>query len=237
MKIERRKGAMITARKEMEKEGLAISAADLARLVDARLRRSTKGGTIDHEAIAAEIESTLDLVEHCQWLMCLRRVEWAERTNNWCKPYFTAPEPPAEREARLRVEAASLPIPFDKALILLGVGGNNSRQREDKFYPFYRGLCLFGAQMNHRYGHLKSGQAGTARELDDFIEPTEAEFRAMYERRKTEGWSDAKHLLRERRQFQQWNLEQTKEKRSKAGKASGKARKPKAKSSKRGKAK
>lgn len=223
-----RKGTIASVVSEMEKEGVAISPVDLARLVDTRLRRSASNKTPDYETIAAEIEATLDLVEHCQWRIGLRKKEWGARCRKWAEPYFARLMPPEEKAARAKIEEQTYPLDYHRGLILIGVGGDGPKKREARYWPFLRQQFASFALWESFMGREMSKQ-DICEEVETYAREHESEIKEQLKCRKEQGWADADHVLRERDSWQKWNLHQTKQKRSAAGRKSGEARKPKAK--------
>ncbi len=227
MDYSRRQGVLAAALREFEKEGVGISAVELVRLVDMRLRRSAVGSKLTSADIGREIEETLDLVEQCQWRILLREKEWSSRTARLAGEWFSTPLTPQETEVRRKIENESYPLDFQKGLILMGVNGSSPAKREEAFWPFLLEQCKSSAQHTHMYGGALDGRVANVRSLDDFIEPPESQHREVLERYKREGWKAARWLVMEREMWQRHKHRKTKENRSMAGRKSGEVRKPK----------
>lgn len=225
MDLSRLRGVLVSALNDLENEGLSITPEGLARLVDTRLRRLSSNTQPSDEVVAREIEFTLDLVEQCQWRIKLRKAEWKMRAHRLFRPWFERPLTAQETASRERIESMSYPLDFHRGLIFIGVSGDNPRQREKRYLPCFHDGWIANAMISHQYGNIPQGGCGNARSLDDFVQPTETENRKAFEERKRMGWPDKDALLWQREYWQRWKISNVKAIRSKAGKASGTARK------------
>lgn len=216
----RRRGMLAKVLLDVGKqEGPAITVAELARLVDVRLRSRFKDKKPDAEKIAEEIESTLDLVESCQWLLHARRVQWQTRTHEYAKSILEKPLTEQEKE----IKAQKYRLAFDKGLICMGVPGNNAKEREAKYFEHFKSRYALGKFMS------SGGSYWDADALAKFEQPPESETRECFELNKVEGWQNVELLLSAAESWRRWWEPQKVKMRSAAGKASGEARKPRAK--------
>lgn len=206
-----------------KKEGPSISAAELARLVDARLRQRKDRDGLKPEKIVEEIEATLDLVGMCEFMLEARRRQARQTQSEMFQVAFektpTASEmqiaDPVEREKKVtermkrerqirdKIEGETFPLDFATGLIRMGVPGSPAK-REEIYWEYFKQHC-----------------AGT-----------ESEIRESFEKWKKIGWRNVHDLLPTAEQFGRWRDASVRLNKRAAGKASAKARKPHSKRTK-----
>lgn len=174
------------------KQGPRITAAELARLVDARMRQKGVLAKDSAEAMMEEIEATLDLVEACEVMLVNRQEQW-KTSVSWLKQAIAdAGDKPSEIVKGIR--AASYPMKFETGLIRIGVP---ERGREDKFWRCFQEWLL---KVNHR-------EASNGQSLSEYIESrpfTDDEIREVFMKCKAEGWQNARHLEVAERGWREW---------------------------------
>ena len=180
-----------------KKEGPSINAAELARLVDVRLRQRKDPAGIAPEKIVEEIEATLDLVEMCEFMLEARRRQSRQTTTAMFNVALEKAPTEKEKQIKAAIEGEKYPLDFTTGLIRMGVPGSPDK-REKTYWEYFKRHC-----------------GGT-----------ESEIRESFEKWKKIGWENVYSLLATAQQFGRWwNASVLLNKRV-AGKASGKARKP-----------
>jgi hypothetical protein len=198
-------------------EGLSISAADLARLVDVRLRQKKDRDGMAPEKIVEEIESTLDLVEMCEFMLEARRRKSRQTTNAMFNAVFGQAPTEKERQIKAAIEGEKRwPLDFATGLIRMGVPGDSPVKRSANWWEFFK----------HSYSMDRFMESGAyAMGWEHFKQLPEAELRKVFENEKNRCWENADVLWFTAQNWLSWHQRDVLKKKEIAGKASGAARK------------
>lgn len=145
--VDRRRMYEEFLREQKIMNGPAISVAQLATLVDARVHGRFGKGPIDGKTLVAEIESTLDLIEMCQWLLVARKREWKSMVPDLCGIERSTPAPiktpsrlseQEEKEVEL-IRRKKYPLKFERGLSEFGSGMRSATvaNRNSRFSKFF----------------------------------------------------------------------------------------------------
>lgn len=207
-----------TSREELHQVAQAMSKVDLfpeiepmelARLVEMRMRKKGASSATD---MVNEIESTIDMVQACEFMLAVRRLRWRADERQIKETIYGTPEPTEKEKA---IYAAEYPMEFKAGLIKMGVP---ERDREGWYEKFYRDRYAYW-----RYAESPSSWPSFAA----FIEShtfTDTEIKAAFERVKAEGWTKADYLQNITSQWEAWWSVHKHDGRRKGGKESGNAR-------------
>jgi hypothetical protein len=188
-----------------DSEGPSISVAELARLVDVRLRQRKDRDGLKPVKIVEEIESTLDLVEMCEFVLEARRRQRRQTTRAMFESALGTALTDREKQIKAAIERESYPLDFATGLIRMGVPGDSAAKRLANWWDFFK----------HGYSMDK--------------QLPESELREAFEKQKKTDWPNADVLWFLAQNWLSWHQRDVKKKRTRAGEASGKARKPKPK--------
>jgi hypothetical protein len=174
-----------------------------------------------------EIDSAIHLVARCQWRLELAKEGWDARAAKLLRE--TDPEPePSEKVKKIRSLKGSI-IKFNRGLIALGVPTTGSKtegeNRKTNFFLFFKVWFIGNHRCNFLYGtdgdSITEGviRIGSARDLKDWVEPSESEIRSAYKKQQKTGWtaSDLEIILSS---YDKWLSEKKQKQRSDAGKKS-----------------
>lgn len=156
-----------------------ITAADLARLVDLRLREGTPQGKVPATAMVEEIEATLDLVEACQVMLVERQERW-QATVSGIRQAITNDDNPSEKVKGIRT--ATYPMKFEAGLIRMGVP---EKRRDEWYWSFFKDKYSLWEWVESGVSKYDLSGSPVLRDIP------EDEIKAAYEQRKAEGWRDA----------------------------------------------
>lgn len=205
------------------KEPPSINAAELARLVDMRLRQRKDRDGLKPEKIVEEIEATLDLVEMCEFMLESRRRQSRQTTSAMFNAALE--KPPTEKESQIKtaIEKEKYPLDFTTGLRRMGVPGDSSAQLLANFWEFFK----------HSYSMRRFMESGAdAMGWEHFQQLPEEELREAFEREKKTKWPNAHLLWSIAQNWLSWHQRNVVKKRETAGKASGAARRAKTKRNK-----
>jgi hypothetical protein len=158
-----------------KKKGPSITAPELARLVDVRLRQRKDPAGITPEKIVEEIEATLDLVEMCEFMVEVRRRQAGQTQSEM----FQCALGTAPTEKEKQINAAIYPMKFTAGLIKMGVP---EKRRDEWYWSFFKDKYPLWEWVES--GGSKFDSSGSP-ELRDIPED---EIKAAYDQRKAEGW-------------------------------------------------
>jgi hypothetical protein len=202
-----------------KKEGPAINAAELARLVDVRLRQRKDRDGLKPEKIVEEIEATLDLVEMCEFMLGARRRQSRETTSAMFESALGKALTDREKQIKERIYAErSYPLDYATGLIRMGVPGDSAAKRLANWWEFFK----HGYSMD-RFMETNAG----AISWEHFKQLPEAELREAFEKEQKADWPNADVLWFRAQNWWSWHQRDVLKKRETAGKASGAARKAK----------
>lgn len=177
-----------------DQKGPSISASELARIVELRLRKKNEKSNSTPAEIVEEIEATLDLVEMCEIVMEYRRPQWAETVSNISDAVHSDGEP---SELEKGINAATYPMSFTAGLIKMGVP---EKGREDKYWDFFK-------DQYPRWLWVKSCTDRYSQSVEDYtaIHPIPAgEIEQAFEKEKKMGWPDKWTLGNMADQWKRW---------------------------------
>lgn len=213
-------GLLYEIRKQAEP---SINAAELARLVDLRLRQRKDRDGLKPEKIVEEIEATLDLVEMCEFMLESRRRQSRQTTSAMFESALGTARTDKEKQIKAAIEGEKYELDFETGLIRMGVPGDSSAKRLANFWEFFK----------HGYSMDRFMESGTyASGWEHFKQLPEEELREAFERERKTKWKNADHLWFVARNWLSWHERDVMKKRETAGKASGAARKAKSKGKK-----
>ena len=192
-----------------KRNGPSISGADLARLVDLRLRQRKDSKKIETREVVEEIESTLDLVELCEFMLEVRRGQSGKTQSMMFNLALENRLTDQEKQIKAAIERESYPLDFHKGLIRMGVPGDSAKERESLYWQYFKSPYANG-QVQHPEDDLKR----------------------CYEEQTQGQWENAHDLLASASQWLRWWKSEKSKKKSAAGKESGKARKQRSASKK-----
>lgn len=202
-----------------KKDGPSISALELARLVDVRLRQKKDHGPLTPDKIVEEIESTLDLVEMCDFMVEARRRQAGKTQSEMFQVALDTAPTEKGKQIKERIYAEkNYPLDFTTSLIRMGVPGDSPKKREANWWEFFK----HGHSMDR---FMQSGAHETG--WEHFKQLPEAELREAFEKEKKFIWRNADVLWFTARNWLSWHQRDVLKKRENAGKASGAARKAK----------
>jgi hypothetical protein len=167
-----------------------------------------------------EIESTLDLVEMCEFMLEARRRQRRQTTSAMFESALGTALTDREKQIKAAIERESYPLGFATGLRRMGVPGDSAAKLEANFWEFFK----HGYSMDR---FLESGAYATG--LEHFKQLPESELREAFEKQKKTDWPNADVLWFRAQNWLSWHQRDVKKKRTRAGEASGKARKPKPK--------
>lgn len=204
-----------------DSEGPSINAAELARLVDVRLRQRKDSGGLKPEKIVEEIESTLDLVEMCEFMLEARRRQRRQTTRAMFESALAKKPTERERQIKERIYAErNWPLDFATGLIRMGVPGDSVAKRLANWWEFFK----------HSYSMERFMESGAyAKGWEHFKQLPESELREAFEKEKKRRWQNEDDLWFTAQNWLNWRQNDVLKKKTRAGEASGKARKPKPK--------
>jgi hypothetical protein len=202
-----------------KKEGPPISALELARLVDVRLRHKKAPAGIAPEKIVEEIEATLDLVEMCEFMLEARRRQAGQTQSEMFQVALDTAPTDREKQIKERIYAErNYPLDFTTGLRRMGVPGDSAAKLEANFWEYFK----------HGYSMDRFMESGAyAMGWEHFKQLPEAELREAFEKDKQTVWLNADILWFRAQNWLSWHQRDVLKKREKAGKASGAARKAK----------
>jgi hypothetical protein len=201
-----------------DSEGPSINAAELARLVDVRLRQRKDSGGLKPEKIVEEIESTLDLVEMCEFMLEARRRQRRQTTSAMFHVAFDTALTDREKLIKAAIEGEKYPLDFTTGLIRMGVPGDSPAKRLANWWEFFK----HGYSMD-RFMESSAFAMGS----EHFKQLPEAELREAFEKQKKTDWPNADLLWFRAQNWWSWHQRNVLKKKEIAGKASGAARKAK----------
>lgn len=196
-------------------QGPSINAAELARLVDMRLRQRKDRDGMAPEKIVEEIQATLDLVEMCEFMLEARRRQRRQTTSAMFNTVFETAPTEQEKQIKAAIEGERYPLDFATSLIRMGVPGDSEAKRLAKWWEFFK----HSYSMNR---FIESGAYGMG--WEHFKQLPEAELREAFEKEKKTIWPNAGVLWVTAQSWLSWHPRDVLNKREKAGKASAKAR-------------
>jgi hypothetical protein len=203
-----------------DSEGPSISVAELARLVDVRLRQRKDRDGLKPVNIVEEIESTLDLVEMCEFVLEARRRQRRQTTSAMFESALGTAYTDREKQIKAAIERESYPLDFATGLIRMGVPGDSAAKRLANWWEFFK----------HGYSMDRFMESGAyAQGWEHFKQLPEEELREAFEKEKKTKWPNADLLWFRAQNWWSWHQRDVMKKRTRAGEASGKARKPKPK--------
>lgn len=205
------------------KERPSINAAELARLVDMRLRQRKDRDGLKPEKIVEEIEAALDLVAMCEFMLESRRRQSRQTTSAMFESALGMARTDREKQVKAAIEGEKYPLDFETGLIRMGVPGDSSAKRLANFWEFFK----------HSYSmdrFMESGAEWTG--WEHFQQLPEEELREAFEREKNTKWPNADLLWFRAQNWLSWHQRNVVKKRETAGKASGAARRAKTKRNK-----
>jgi hypothetical protein len=207
-----------------KKEGPSINAAELARLVDARLRQKKDRDTLTPDKIVEEIQATLDLVEMCEFMLEARRRQAGQTQSEMFQVAFDTALTDLEKQIKERIYAEKIwPLDFATGLRRMGVQGDSAAKLEANFWEFFK----------HGYSMDRFMESGAyVMGWENFKQLPEAELREAFEKEKKTDWPNADLLWFRAQNWWSWHQRDVQKKREIAGKASGAARKAKTKGKK-----
>jgi hypothetical protein len=174
-----------------KKEGPSINAAELARLVDLRLRQRKDRDGIAPEQIVEEIEATLDLVEMCEFMLEARRRQARQAQSEM----FQVSLGTAPTEKEKQINAAIYPMKFTAGLIKMGVP---EKRRDEWYWRFFKDKYPLWDWVESGGFILDSSGSPELRNIP------EDEIKAAYDQRKAEGWLTAWNLGNVASQWSLW---------------------------------
>jgi hypothetical protein len=194
-------------------QGPRISVSELARLVESRIRnlpKCTDGGPAVPN-VFREIESVLEIVQACQLMLSQRKIYWKDYVDKmvvtYCNGHSSATvglvKPSMNDTLRRDIEGEEYPIPFEKGLQVMGVGGDSKEERVEKFREFLK--CKFAKLLR----------------LDPVTEKcNDEELKLFIGFRESQPWQNAAVLWESANEWHIWYKQKKKEERRKAGRRS-----------------
>ncbi len=167
-----------------KKDGPSITAPELARMVDERLRQKQvrqKQVTTPIipekivEEIVEEIEDVLDLVEMCEFMLEARR----RQTKQTQSEMFQAALGSAPTEKEKQINAANYPMKFTAGLIKMGVP---EKRRDEWYWSFFKDKYPLWEWVESGARRFDSSGSPELRDIP------EDEIKAAYDQRKAEKW-------------------------------------------------
>ena len=235
--------------------GPAVGVAELARLVDERLRGRFGEELPSAENIAVEIESTLDLIMMCQCLLHARQRDWQSRLRALCEVDRTeaAEIELNDNEEKIKrvIFGKIFPLKFPLALFAMGVRSDEVKKRSARVAKFLvatigkwdwsdapRGaLDLFSGFQDvvpRRFLHRMTPRMNPGLVYEEEIELENSPKAPISEKdaidwiKKMEMWPDKESLWWVARKWLKWQAtEEKKLQNSDKGKKSGEARRKK----------
>ena len=134
-------------------KGPTISVAELARIVDVRIRgRSTSTKSpLTPEQVANEIESVLDLVEMCHWLI-QERSESRSHSLQAIKAAAKDRVPTEYRKLKEDLEKLGDHADFETSLRMIGIPGDSAEERAKNFDAYMLGNTTY-SRLTDEFGH------------------------------------------------------------------------------------
>ena len=218
-----RKAAIWKSYKEFKDSAFPLTAPQLATFAITRRKNPEKLSEISDD----ELDDIIQFIARCQWRIAVSKEFWGGYAAAFWEEDADQQEP---SEVKKRILTERKPITFERGLILIGVpdrprkkGQSAAEGRTEIFFPIYAKGYIESSKLSHVYP--KPNEAGitveSARPISSWIEPTEKEIRAAYEKRIREGWGDGIVLEIFERSVSFWK----KEKQSKVNTTNAKARK------------
>lgn len=214
--------ALHRAYEAFKREGIPISAPDLARLAMAR-----NGTTGDLAAISDEsLDDLLQFVARCQWRLEVTEELWGAYAAAFVEDDLNKEEP-SDIVKGIREECA--PVSFERSMILLGsperpkeANETATDARARNFFPIFREWFIGGNRLSYLSGGagLEEGQPRSP-----WAEPKSHEILAGWEARQREGWPDLHILEGLARYAESWRKRRQVE-RNKANASKPRKRKP-----------
>jgi hypothetical protein len=201
-----------------KKEGQPISALELARLVDVRIRQKKDRDPLTPDKIVEEIQATLDLLEMCEFMLEARRRQACQTQKEMFQVALGKAPTEKEKLIKAAIEGEKYPLDFTTGLIRMGVPGDSPAKRLANWWEFFK----YGYSMD-RFMESDAFAMG----LEHFKQLPEAELREAFEKHKKTDWPNADLLWIRAQNWLSWHQCDVLKKRETAGKASGAARKAK----------
>ena len=181
-----------------KKDGPSITAPELARLVDVRLRQKKGTTGITPEKIVEEIEDILDLVGMCEFMLEARRRQTKQTQSEMYQAALgTTPTDlgtmPTEKKEQ--INAAIYPMKFTAGLIKMGVP---EKRRDEWYWSFFKDKYPLWEWVESGARRFDSSGSPELRDIP------EDEIKAAYDQRKAEGWQYAWHLGNVASQWCNW---------------------------------
>jgi hypothetical protein len=180
--------ALHRAYEAFKRDGIPISAPDLARLAMARNGTTKDLATISDESL----DDLLQFVARCQWRLEVTKELWGAYAAAFVADDL-GKEEPSDLVKGIREECA--PVTFERSMILLGspvrakeANESATDARARNFFPIFKAWFIGG----HRLSYLSSGEG--LEEGKPWAEPKNQQIRAAWETRQREGWPDL-HVL------------------------------------------
>jgi len=153
----------------------SMNAAELARLVDLRLRQKKDRDTHTPDKIVEEIQATLDLVEMCEFMLEARRRQAGQTQSEM----FQCALGMAPTEKEKQINAAIYPMKFTAGLIKMGVP---EKRRDEWYWSFFKDKFPFWEWVKSGRGKFNSSGSPELRDIP------EDEIEAAYDQHKAEKW-------------------------------------------------
>lgn len=183
--------ALHRAYEAFKRDGIPISAPDLARLAMARNGTTKDLATISDESL----DDLLQFVARCQWRLEVTKELWGAYAAAFVEDDLNKKEP-SDLVKGIRKECA--PVTFERSMILLGspdrpkeANETATDARAKNFFPIFREWFIGG----HRLSYLSGGEGlEEGQPRSPWAEPSGHQIRAAWEARQREGWPDI-HVL------------------------------------------
>lgn len=180
--------ALHRAYEAFKRDGIPISAPDLARLAMARNGTTKDLATISDESL----DDLLQFVARCQWRLEVTKELWGAYAAAFVEDDLNKKEL-SDLVKGIRKECA--PVTFERSMILLGSPDRPKEANETamdararNFFPIFKAWFIGG----NRLSYLSSGEG--LEEGQPWAEPKNHEIRSAWETRQREGWPDL-HVL------------------------------------------
>lgn len=179
----------------IDEKGPNITAAELARIVDVRLR-SKKATELDVETIAREIEAAIELVEMCQWMLHIRRSKWTERVMNQPVDFSHNILTKEERKIKDAIYSKKT-LTFEMGLKTMTMHGRTHARRAENYKAF-----LDWALQKWNWPASAPADWPWIELMEDDVKcPGVSE---VFDRRSESGWPTARDLWNETKLWLQW---------------------------------